>query len=174
MEMPYWMAYPYAINEYVGLEMPERYNKRVRNALRAGPMSVNLRELCPYFYLFGFKMMADLDLSTSVNEEIYQRLVDSYKERTREIINHAFSTDSKEESEIENKFDETEKQLYKLLREQALRWKKGVENDSSAEPQLNEEADWDNMDTEDGESEDDTEVDEESDDDDEDINDVES
>ncbi|CAG8467274.1 7811_t:CDS:2 [Ambispora gerdemannii] len=158
MEMPYWMAYPYAINEYVGLEMPERYNKRVRNALRAGPMSVNLRELCPYFYLFGFKMMADLDLSTSINEEIYQRLVDSYKDRTREIINHAFSTDSKEESEIENKFDETEKQLYKSLREQALRWKKSVENDSSIEPQLNEEADWENMDIEDGESEDNTEV----------------
>jgi GINS complex subunit 3 len=39
------------------IELPKAFGVRVRNALDASPSSVDYRLLCPFFYVFGHKLL---------------------------------------------------------------------------------------------------------------------
>lgn len=55
----------------ISIELPKSFGTRVRNALDASPSSVDFRLLCPYFYLFGLKLLelvVDKPLATVLNK----------------------------------------------------------------------------------------------------------
>lgn len=54
-------------NSLISIELPKTFGTRVRNALDASPTSVDFRLLCPYFYLFGVKLL-DLVVDDSLSK----------------------------------------------------------------------------------------------------------
>jgi hypothetical protein len=44
-------------SDSIQLSSPKCFQMRVRKDLEAGPSSVNLHALCPYYYLFGMKIV---------------------------------------------------------------------------------------------------------------------
>ena len=41
----------------ISIELPKTYGTKVRNVLDVGATGVDFKLLCPYFYLFGIKLL---------------------------------------------------------------------------------------------------------------------
>ncbi|CAO3643384.1 unnamed protein product [Mucor hiemalis] len=118
-ELPYWMAKPLAqYTSLISIELPKTFGTRVRNALDASPTSVDFRLLCPYFYLFGVKL---LDLV--VDDSLSKILKEAFKERLRDIMNYSQTLGASTGQEFLHKLDETEKEIYKAGQESALHFR---------------------------------------------------
>ncbi|CAO3597330.1 unnamed protein product [Absidia cylindrospora] len=96
------------------IELPKAFNARVRNALEASPLAVDYRLLCPFFYLFGNKL---LDLV--VFPELGRVLERAFKTRLRGIMDYSQSGTNGMEGDFLQKLDETEKGLFKTGQESA-------------------------------------------------------
>ncbi|KAI7900953.1 uncharacterized protein BX663DRAFT_515837 [Cokeromyces recurvatus] len=124
VELPYWMAKPLA--EYslpandslISIELPKTYGTKVRNALDASPVLVDFRLLCPYFYLFGIKL---LDLV--VDDKLGGILQKAFKLRLQETMNYSRTINSSKGQEFLQKLDETEKELFRAGQDSALQFK---------------------------------------------------
>ncbi|OAD67534.1 hypothetical protein PHYBLDRAFT_151439 [Phycomyces blakesleeanus NRRL 1555(-)] len=91
LELPFWMAKPMAqltlptTNEnLIALEIPSFFGRRVRNNLNASPTNVDLQSACPYFYVFGTKLV-----DTVVDDTLGPLMQKTYKARLREIMDHS-------------------------------------------------------------------------------------
>ncbi|KAI8638397.1 DNA replication complex GINS protein psf3 [Parasitella parasitica] len=110
VELPYWIAKPMAqFTSLISIELPKTYNTKVRNALDAGATNVDLKMLCPYFYLFGKKL---LDLV--VDDSLTGVLERAFKHRLRYVMDYSQSAGSATGHSFELKLDETEKERNEL------------------------------------------------------------
>ncbi|KAI8884893.1 GINS complex, Psf3 component [Backusella circina FSU 941] len=119
IELPYWVAKPLAQitlpdeSSLISIELPKMYGTKVRNVLDADPMTVDYRILCPYFYLFGLKLLEFI-----VDEALPGILEKAFKDRMLNIMNFAQTSGHViVGNEFIQKLDETEKELYKLGQE---------------------------------------------------------
>ncbi|KAI7872835.1 hypothetical protein BDF14DRAFT_1749232 [Spinellus fusiger] len=115
LELPFWMAKPMAQltlpstgENLIALAIPRSYGRRIRNNLNASPTHVDLHSACPYFYLFGTKLV-----DTVLDDTLGPLMQKTYKARLREIMDHS-QTGAVAGQEFIQKLDETEKELYKL------------------------------------------------------------
>ncbi|CEP07521.1 hypothetical protein [Parasitella parasitica] len=122
MELPYWVARPLAqFTSLISIELPKIYGTKVRNALDAGATNVDFKMLCPYFYLFGRKL---LDLV--VDDSLTGVLERAFKHRLRDVMDYSQSAGSATGHPFELKLDETEKELYRVGQEstkQFIQWR---------------------------------------------------
>ncbi|CAO3611696.1 unnamed protein product [Cunninghamella blakesleeana] len=120
VELPFWLSKALAQltledNEtIISIELPKSFGIRVRNALDASPTSVDYRLLCPFYYVFGHKL---LDLL--VVPELAPVLENAFKQRLRAIMDYSQSGVSSMGQEFLQKLDETEKELFKSSLESA-------------------------------------------------------
>lgn len=66
----------------ISIELPKTFGTRVRNALDASPTSVDFRLLCPYFYLFGVKLL-DLVVDEALSKVLKEVSLFFYHQRRR-------------------------------------------------------------------------------------------
>ncbi|GAN02137.1 DNA replication complex GINS protein psf3 [Mucor ambiguus] len=123
VELPYWIAKPLAQftlptdDSLISIELPKTYSTKVRNVLDASPTSVDFKLLCPYFYLFGRKL---LDLV--VDDSLTSVLEKAFKTRLRDVMDFSQSIGSATGQVYLQKLDETEKELYRVGQESALQF----------------------------------------------------
>ncbi|KAI9357408.1 hypothetical protein BD770DRAFT_388660 [Pilaira anomala] len=123
-ELPYWIAKPLAQytlpndSSLILIELPKTFGTRVRNVLDASPTNVDFRLLCPYFYLFGVKL---LDLV--VDDSLSKVLKEAFKERLKDIMNYSQTLGASSGQEFLQKLDETEKEIYRAGQESALHFR---------------------------------------------------
>ncbi|KAG1096701.1 hypothetical protein G6F42_018318 [Rhizopus arrhizus] len=118
VELPYWIAKPLAqFTSLISIELPKTYSTKVRNVLDASPTSVDFKLLCPYFYLFGRKL---LDLV--VDDSLTSVLEKAFKTRLRDVMDFSQSIGSATGQNYLQKLDETEKELYRVGQESALQF----------------------------------------------------
>ncbi|KAL7309628.1 DNA replication protein [Mucor circinelloides] len=123
VELPYWIAKPLAQftlptdDSLISIELPKTYSTKVRNVLDASPTSVDFKLLCPYFYLFGRKL---LDLV--VDDSLTSVLEKAFKTRLRDVMDFSQSIGSATGQNYLQKLDETEKELYRVGQESALQF----------------------------------------------------
>ncbi|KAI8332279.1 DNA replication complex GINS protein psf3 [Chlamydoabsidia padenii] len=121
IELPFWLAKALAQltvsgdQQLMQIELPKAFGVRVRNALDASPSSVDYRLLCPFFYVFGHKL---LDLV--VLPELAHVLESAFKIRLRGIMNYSQSGVNSMGQDFIQKLDETEKELFKSGQESAV------------------------------------------------------
>lgn len=89
----------------ISIELPKTYSTKVRNVLDASPTSVDFKLLCPYFYLFGRKL---LDLV--VDDSLTSVLEKAFKTRLRDVMDFSQSIGSATGQNYLQKLDETEKE----------------------------------------------------------------
>ncbi|KAI9308431.1 DNA replication complex GINS protein psf3 [Cunninghamella echinulata] len=120
VELPFWLSKALAQltlegNEtMIQIELPKAFGMRVRNALDASPTAVDYRLLCPFFYIFGHKL---LDLL--VVPELAPVLENAFKLRLRSIMDYSQSGAGNIGQEFLQKLDETEKELFKSSQDSA-------------------------------------------------------
>ncbi|KAI9486314.1 MAG: hypothetical protein EXX96DRAFT_548624 [Benjaminiella poitrasii] len=124
VELPYWMAKPLAeyllpANEsLISVELPRTFGTKVRNALDASPALVDFRLLCPYFYIFGIKLL-DLVLDDKLGGVLHK----AFTLRLKEIMDFSRTLGTSKGQEFLQKLDETEKELFKAGQDSALQFK---------------------------------------------------
>ncbi|KAI8065342.1 uncharacterized protein B0P05DRAFT_213927 [Gilbertella persicaria] len=125
VELPYWIAKPLAQYTLPGnvslisIELPKIYGTKVRNVLDVSATSVDFKMLCPYFYLFGIKL---LDLV--VDDSLAGVLEKAFRSRLREIMDYSQTTGSATGQIFLQKLDETEKELFKAGQESAANFRR--------------------------------------------------
>ncbi|KAF2716518.1 GINS complex, Psf3 component [Polychaeton citri CBS 116435] len=120
VEAPLWLAEMLAVSKPTGdsslasMDMPAALERRVMNALRADPKSVDLRAQGRWFYGLAARM---LDLFE--DEEIIEVLTETFKTRSTEIADKANNTRSVSTSDNEfiSGLDESERQLFRAAHE---------------------------------------------------------
>ncbi|SAL96545.1 hypothetical protein [Absidia glauca] len=116
IELPFWLAKALAQltvggdQQLMQIELPKAFGVRVRNALDASPSSVDYRLLCPFFYVFGHKL---LDLV--VLPELAHVLESAFKVRLRGIMDYSQSGVNSMGQDFIQKLDETEKESHNVL-----------------------------------------------------------
>ncbi|ORX54024.1 GINS complex, Psf3 component [Hesseltinella vesiculosa] len=114
LEMPFWLSkalLQLTVEDQetlIQMELPKAFGNRVRNALDASPMSVDYRLLCPFFYIFGHKLLEVVEVP-----ELATVLESSFKIRLRGIMNYSQSGVSSMGQDFLQRLDETEKELFK-------------------------------------------------------------
>jgi GINS complex subunit 3 len=61
VELPYWLAEWLVLQDCVDVSLPKPYSQRVRNALNAGPKSVQLRGQANWWYAMGSRLGGLMD-----------------------------------------------------------------------------------------------------------------
>ncbi|KAI7892130.1 uncharacterized protein EV154DRAFT_505722 [Mucor mucedo] len=126
-ELPFWIAKPMAQftlpgnmveNSLISIELPKTFGTRVRNALDASASNVDFRLLCPYFYLFGLKL---LDLV--VDKPLAIALRTAFRARLLDITDFSQTLGASAGQEFLQKLDETEKEIYKAGQESAIQFR---------------------------------------------------
>ncbi|KAL1923809.1 uncharacterized protein VTP21DRAFT_8789 [Calcarisporiella thermophila] len=88
VEIPLWLAEGLARfgrdYDYVQLYLPKFLGPRGMANLSAGPTSINLRQLCSYYFTFGMKIVELLD-----DKKLTQLLRTTYRVRLREIMDRS-------------------------------------------------------------------------------------
>ena len=72
------------LNDVISLDIPPPLAPRVQNALKANPLTVDLRALAPHYYSLGERI-----LNLFEDEELVEILSDTFKVRAAEIADHA-------------------------------------------------------------------------------------
>lgn len=128
LELPFWIAEVLAMSPsspnsdeaFLDLLQPDALQKRVINAIKANPVSLDVHSISPHFYALVEKwclLFGDKELST-----VAQAML---KERSDEINNFAQNTrGTHQESGFLFSLDEYEKQLYKASHESYKELKK--------------------------------------------------
>ncbi|KAI9316058.1 hypothetical protein BX666DRAFT_289833 [Dichotomocladium elegans] len=124
IELPFWLAKPLARytlpnDDYIiKLELPRPYGYRVRNNLDASPTAVDFRLLCPYFYLFGRKLVDLIE-----DKRLPTILEKTFKTRLREVMDYTQTGSTTVNQDFLQRLDETEKELFKAGQESATQVK---------------------------------------------------
>jgi GINS complex subunit 3 len=133
-ELPFWIAEFLAlaaISEtsdvgFVNLLQPDALHKKVINAIKTSPVSLDLHSISPHFYALVEKwamLYEDNELS-----EVAQEML---KERADEINNYAQNLrGTHQESGFLYSMDEFEKTLYKTAHESYKQIKKWMHNEN--------------------------------------------
>ncbi len=69
VELPLWMALKLHDKNYVEMELPKHYQKKMRDSINAGAESINLKEYSPYYFEVGMKIaesLVDTDLKNTL------------------------------------------------------------------------------------------------------------
>ncbi|KAI8061793.1 hypothetical protein BC940DRAFT_309771 [Gongronella butleri] len=129
LEIPFWLAKA-MVNltledqqALIQMELPKAFGSRVRNALDASPSSVDYRLLCPFYYIFGHKLLKLVDLP-----ELATVLESSFKIRLRGIMNFSQSGSNSMGQDFLQRLDETEKELFKSGQESAIQLRQWSNN----------------------------------------------
>ncbi|PKI85076.1 Psf3p [Malassezia vespertilionis] len=80
VELAYWMAHLLAAYNIVTIQQPRAYGPRVRSALDASPVAVQLRTLLPHWYAMGIRLAQLLD-----SEDLRAALYKTYMGRLARI-----------------------------------------------------------------------------------------
>ncbi|RUP47167.1 hypothetical protein BC936DRAFT_146059 [Jimgerdemannia flammicorona] len=107
VELPFWLVETLAkapdLFEVAGL--PKYYGTRVRSALNASPTSIDFRSLCPYYYMFGVRLVTLLK-----DDPLTEMLGKAFKARLQLIMDYAQNGSSQEQTEFLQMLDETERE----------------------------------------------------------------
>ncbi|KAI8991644.1 hypothetical protein BDF20DRAFT_845675 [Mycotypha africana] len=126
IEMPFWMAKPLGIfvarehETLLTMLLPRMYGTKMRNALAAGASSVDLRSICPYYYIFACQVLGALE-----DEQLPDILEKAFLIRLRDIMDFSKTEGSTLGHEFVRKLDETEMGLFRVGKAsaaQARRW----------------------------------------------------
>jgi len=71
----------------IPFELPDALSRKVLNALKADPRTVELRALAPHFYAMGAHMIESLN-----DDELLEVLTETFSKRAREIADQAGNT----------------------------------------------------------------------------------
>ncbi|GAB5590800.1 hypothetical protein Unana1_05700 [Umbelopsis nana] len=127
VELPYWLAESLMdFQRLFIMETPRIYNNRVRNALIAGPTSVDTRRIHPYFHRLGLKFVQSF-----IQKQLTFVLQMSFTQRLYMILDHAQTSLNTDSSHFTRKLDETERYLFKLAHDSATamkNWQSGAKN----------------------------------------------
>ncbi|ORX87693.1 GINS complex, Psf3 component [Anaeromyces robustus] len=127
--MPYWIIMCLTLiplsddGNIFELNYPKCFNKQCLNQLIADPTTVNLYQLCPYYYQLGYNLLNVAQDSFSLSEILYN----AFRKRIPLIMNYSQQVHiSKEKAEFLRGLDESERQLYKIGCESVLSMKKWI------------------------------------------------
>ncbi|KAI7878669.1 GINS complex, Psf3 component [Lichtheimia hyalospora FSU 10163] len=124
IELPFWLAKPLATftlpnsDFIIKLEIPRPFGNRVRNNLDASPTAVDFRLLCPYFYVFGKKLVNLIE-----DQRLPGILEKTFKTRLKEIMDYTQTGSTTVNQDFLQKLDETEKELFKAGQESSTQVK---------------------------------------------------
>ncbi|KAK6344155.1 DNA replication protein [Orbilia brochopaga] len=118
LELPIWLAEMLAVSEQLGTEnfihtnLPHALSAPVMNALKANPLSVNLRDLATHFYALGERMV---NLVEDAEEELVDTLSETFRQRVIEIADHAANLRGAlgEGSDFLMGLEESERQIFR-------------------------------------------------------------
>ncbi|KAI5361889.1 putative GINS complex, subunit Psf3, GINS subunit, domain A, GINS complex, subunit Psf3 superfamily [Septoria linicola] len=120
VDLPLWLASILTSSEPAGpgngyiclIELPASMGKKVVNALRADPKSVELRQQAAFWFGMSEHMMILLE-----DEAVQEVIIDSFKQRALEIADKAQNSRSVQHGsggdEFMNGLDQTERQLFR-------------------------------------------------------------
>lgn len=120
LELPLWLGEMLAVNRIAGdttfltMDMPTALSKKVINALKADPRTVELKSQAPHFYALGARMLELFD-----EEELVEILTESFKKRAIDIADKASNSRNmaNEGDEWVKYLDEEEKGLFRATHE---------------------------------------------------------
>ncbi|KAK6362974.1 DNA replication protein [Orbilia blumenaviensis] len=118
LEMPIWLAEILAVSEQLGTKtfihtnIPHALSAPVMNALKANPLSVNLRDLATHYYSLGERMV---NLVEDAEDELVDTLSETFRRRTIEIADHAVNPKGAlgEGTEFLMGLEESERQIFR-------------------------------------------------------------
>ncbi|KAL6451483.1 PSF3 DNA replication complex GINS protein PSF3 [Candida maltosa Xu316] len=117
IELPYWLAHILGTLEISDTHMvelgdPDFINKKVINAIKSDPSSLDLHKLTPYFYLMVLKWGSLYD-----DEVLIENIMNCLKSRSLEIYNFSSNANKTLNNEFLYTLDEFEKSLFKSTSE---------------------------------------------------------
>ncbi|EEB05521.1 GINS complex subunit Psf3 [Schizosaccharomyces japonicus yFS275] len=124
VELPFWLAEVFAVNSFVDIHMPPPFSSVVRNALKANPNTVALRDTTTHFYHFAEQLLHVVS-DTSLAEVV----LDTLRQRSMEIADAAVNPQGaiqQNNSFIEG-LDDFERLLFRLAylsHRDIARWQK--------------------------------------------------
>ena len=86
IELPLWLVL--ALNNFVQIELPKHYNKKMRDEILAGADNINLKEFSNYFFEVGTNLAFKLD-SDDLKVSLQHAFAGS---RYRSLVMHALSS----------------------------------------------------------------------------------
>ncbi|ORY92020.1 hypothetical protein BCR43DRAFT_497658 [Syncephalastrum racemosum] len=115
-ELPYWLAKPLAQYKLpstgeilINVEVPKSFSPRVRNSIEASATSADLNSLCPYFYLFGYRIV-----NLMFDKELHELLYKAFRLRIKDVMDYSETGTARYGTEFLYKIDETEKELFMI------------------------------------------------------------
>jgi len=86
IELPLWLVL--ALNNFVEIELPKHYNKKMRDEILAGADNINLKEFSNYFFEVGTNLAFKLE-----NDDLKVSLQHAFAgSRYRSLVMHALSS----------------------------------------------------------------------------------
>ncbi|OQR84769.1 hypothetical protein ACHHYP_12977 [Achlya hypogyna] len=130
LELPLWMTAALTRHGSVKTVVPTCLNSRSRNVVKAGPSAANLRDMNPYYFEVGKKVLPlieDEDEGRAIDEILR---IAFGGERYKQILDQSMNSHDEDTTEFTRKLTEFEKELFHAGVDDAedfLRWK-GREN----------------------------------------------
>merc|ERR1712142_109553 len=122
VDLPVWLAL--RMNEFVRHEIPKPYRTRFQNILIADPEVVNLHREGPKYYGLGLQLGNDF-FDFADEEDVVKLFETILTTMTRRLIwiTDQADADHFQQSKIEHKLDDMEKELYALGVASRLEWR---------------------------------------------------
>ncbi|KAI5842918.1 hypothetical protein DFP73DRAFT_579035 [Morchella snyderi] len=124
VELPLWLGEMLGVSQRLGtmtnvvsLDLPTALGPRIQNALKADPISVDLRCLASHFYSLGERILGLLE-----EDELVDILTETFKKRAAEIADHAHNPAGAiggGGSDFLKGLDENERHLFRTAHESA-------------------------------------------------------
>ncbi|KAM0684561.1 DNA replication complex GINS protein PSF3 [Mitosporidium daphniae] len=112
LELPWWLASTLLQVNFVDISLPRAFNQRSREALQMGPWATNLCELSPFFYRFSIKLLPVV----ADPVPLYQLVVQTFLQRSKEIIRLAMNGTFSDQLAIMEKLEDSEKKILGISR----------------------------------------------------------
>ncbi|KAJ3166181.1 hypothetical protein HK101_011978 [Irineochytrium annulatum] len=139
MELPFWLVEKLA--NIVEIEIPKCYRPRVRNDITASAISVNICDLCPYFFRYGAKIVNLVD-----DPDLAQVLVLAFSYRLSHIATHIYSSTfvAPAREDFLRTMDESEKEMCLAFRHDMtnIATPSGASSTKTSQDSLNADKTW--------------------------------
>eukprot|EP01039_Chlorochromonas_danica_P003972 gene3973-4346_t len=122
VELPLWMARTLTEKRMVTMELPKHFDRKMRDNIAAGALSLNLKEYSNYYYEVGMQIantMKDMDLKDTLR-------IAFTGDRYREVMVHALTSTEQDTGELLNILTSKEGDLYAAgvrSSEEMTRWR---------------------------------------------------
>ncbi|EPY49639.1 GINS complex subunit Psf3 [Schizosaccharomyces cryophilus OY26] len=128
VELPFWLAEVLAVNSFVSIHMPAPFSSVVRNALKASPTSVLLRDICTTYYHFAENMLHVIS-----DQQLAQLSLDTLRKRSLVIADGALNPHGalQQNSDFINGLDDFEKYLLRIAHSthrNLIHWQNSTDN----------------------------------------------